>query len=112
MRSWDPRDGSLRGDDRGPRVRDRYAALRARPAAAVDHGPHFDHAGHMKRGVDCSDCHGGEKERVEGHAGSQTCTECHKDARQGGAPEKRAATFYDADGKHGLWTPSSRSIRK
>jgi hypothetical protein len=77
------------------------------PSAALhDPGPHFDHAGHKTRGVDCHDCHGGEKEQWRAMPPLSACTECHEDLDKDVPPEKRAASFYDSEGKNGLWTPS------
>jgi hypothetical protein len=71
-----------------------------------DPGPHFDHAGHLARGVDCSDCHGGEKEGYRAMPELKACTECHADIDGEKPPEKRAASFFDAEGKRGAWTKS------
>jgi len=73
---------------------------------AVDSGPHFDHAGHLKRGIDCYDCHGGEKEQWKAMPEVSACMECHKEIDGEKPPAKRAAAFFDATGKHGVWTPS------
>jgi Cytochrome c7 and related cytochrome c/Cytochrome c3 len=81
--------------------------MRRGSAVPVDTGPHFDHASHLKRGVDCADCHGGEKEEWRAVPKLEACTECHKDLDAELPPEKRAAVFYDASGG-ALWKPSRR----
>jgi hypothetical protein len=73
----------------------------------VDPGPHFDHAGHLARGVDCVDCHGEEKEGWRKMPDLSACTECHEDIDGEKPPEKRAAAFFSTDGKTGAWTPST-----
>jgi menaquinone reductase, multiheme cytochrome c subunit len=82
--------------------------LRGRYVAALpeEPGPHFDHAGHMKKGIECADCHGGEKEEWRAMPELKACMECHEDLDGEAPPEKRASAFFDADGKRGLWVPS------
>src|SRR5262245_27896082 len=82
--------------------------MRRTPVQYVDTGPHFDHAGHLKRGVDCADCHGGEKEEFWAMPPLSACEECHKELDAEKPPEKRAASFYDAEGKNGIWRESRR----
>jgi hypothetical protein len=77
------------------------------PMGWSDPGPHFDHAGHLARGVECADCHGGEKEGFRAMPELKACTECHADIDGEKPPEKRAAAFYGEDGKTGRWTPST-----
>ena len=36
----------------------------------------------------------------------ENCKECHEDVDKEAKPEKHATTFFDADGKRGLWSPS------
>jgi hypothetical protein len=75
-------------------------------AEAPDYGPHFNHVAHAKKGVECADCHGGEKEQWRAMPELKMCTECHEDLDKDQPPEKHAKTFFDADGKRGLWSPS------
>lgn len=79
-----------------------------REASPQDFGPHFDHAGHRAKGVECADCHGGEKEEWKAMPPLSACNECHKDLDGEKPPEKRAASFYDAEGRTGLWSPSRK----
>jgi hypothetical protein len=77
----------------------------ARPARPE--GPRFDHAGHIERGLDCSDCHGGEDEEWRAMPPLETCMECHEEI-DGEKPEpERAAAFYNAEGQ-GLWAHAGK----
>jgi hypothetical protein len=69
--------------------------------------PQFDHAGHLARGVDCSDCHGGEEQAWSAMPTLETCNQCHEELDADKPPEKRATHSFDAQGA-GKWSHASK----
>ncbi len=65
-------------------------------------GPQFDHAGHIDRGVECTDCHGDEDVGYNAMPDLDFCNECHEDIDGEADPEKRATVFFDENG-NGSW---------
>jgi hypothetical protein len=59
----------------------------------------FDHAVHVKEGLECTDCHAGASDSDEpGMPGAAQCQLCHANLDKDKPPEKRAASLF-TDGK-------------
>jgi hypothetical protein len=62
-------------------------------------GPGFDHAGHLERGIGCSDCHGGEDEEYKAQPPLEFCMMCHEEFDDEKPADRKASASYDESGQ-------------
>ena len=83
------------------------ATLSSRGGPAREEGPHFDHATHLDKGVECVDCHGDATAEFKALPVLDTCMQCHEDLDADQPAEKHAKNFFDAEGK-GKWVRAGK----
>jgi hypothetical protein len=67
-------------------------------------GPAFNHAHHLRLGIECIDCHeGAEDEAVAGMPDREMCWDCHEDIDEEKPPEKRIDQWARTPGGALYW---------